>query len=78
MGTGVERVIARYPLQLRSRAIVKTLLYRVFMVVLTIAVVFAFTGSVGDAVNIGIVTNVAKTGTYYVYERSWDRIAWGV
>lgn len=78
MASAVDRVITRYPHQLRSRAVVKTLLYRVFMLGLTMAVVYGFTGSVGDAVNIGIVTNLAKTGTYYVYERAWDRIAWGV
>jgi len=78
MASAVDRVITRYPHQLRSRAVVKTLLYRVFMLVLTMVVVYGFTGNVGDAVNIGIVTNLAKTGTYYVYERAWDRIAWGV
>lgn len=32
----------------------------------------------GDALNVGIVTNLTKTGTYYLYERTWDHITWGV
>ncbi|MFD1644273.1 DUF2061 domain-containing protein [Haloarchaeobius litoreus] len=71
-------LFTRTPNQLRSRAIVKTLLYRVLMVLITVAVAFAVTDDVLAAVNIGLVTNVVKTGTYYGYERLWDRIAWGV
>ncbi|MFC4406394.1 DUF2061 domain-containing protein [Haloarchaeobius iranensis] len=71
-------LLARTPNQLRSRAIVKTLLYRVLMVGITIVVAFAVTDDVLASVNIGLVTNAVKTGTYYGYERLWDRIAWGV
>lgn len=74
----LSRLITWTPHQGRTRAIVKTLCYRLFMIVITISVAFAVTGSTGDAVSIGLVTNAAKTGTYYVYERAWDRIAWGV
>ena len=48
------------------------------MLLITIVVAFAFTNEFGQALNIGIVTNVAKTCTYYIYERFWDRISWGV
>ncbi|WP_089818708.1 DUF2061 domain-containing protein [Halomicrobium zhouii] len=61
-----------------SRALVKTLLYRTLMVVITVAVAFFFTENTGDALSIGLVSNVIKTGTYYGYERLWDRISWGV
>lgn len=69
---------ARQPHQNRTRAVVKTLCYRLLMVLITVAVAWAVIGSVGDALNIGVAANVAKTGTYYAYERLWDRIAWGV
>ncbi|GAA0225825.1 DUF2061 domain-containing protein [Haladaptatus pallidirubidus] len=78
MNTGLRRYVTRYPNQLRSRAVVKTLLYRVFMLVVTVAVALLVTESTTDAVSIGIATNIVKTGTYYCYERLWDRIAWGV
>lgn len=60
------------------RAITKTLLYRTLMVLITIAVAWVVTGNTVDAVNIGLITNVIKTGTYYTYERVWNRITWGV
>lgn len=48
------------------------------MVAITIAVALLVTGDVAAALEIGVVANVIKTGTYYGYERLWDRIAWGV
>ncbi len=74
----VTRLLARSPHQERTRALVKTVLYRAFMVVITVAVAWLVTGSTGDAVSIGLATNLLKTGTYYVYERAWDHISWGV
>jgi uncharacterized membrane protein len=67
----------RRPRQARSRAIVKTVLYRVLMVAVTIVVAYVFTGDAGVAVNVGIAANVVKTLTYYGYERAWDRVQWG-
>ncbi len=74
----VTRLLSRSPHQERTRALVKTVLYRAFMIVITVAVAWLVTGSTGDAVSIGLATNLLKTGTYYVYERVWDHISWGV
>lgn len=74
----LRQYLRRAPVQNRRRALVKTLCYRVLMVLITIGVAFAVTGDQVQAVNIGLVTNAIKTGTYYVYERIWDRIEWGV
>jgi len=74
----VRTLVARTPLKGRRRAVVKTLGYRVLMVLITIFVAWVFVGDVSDALNIGIVTNLVKTGTYYGYERLWDRITWGL
>ena len=71
-------IFSRRTLQARKRAIVKTLCYRLCMVVITVSIAWLVVGDVGDAVNIGIAANLLKTGTYYLYERAWDRIAWGV
>ncbi|MFC6720087.1 DUF2061 domain-containing protein [Halobacteriaceae bacterium SHR40] len=68
----------RSPHQRLSRVLAKTLLYRILMVLITIAVAFLFTENTGDALSIGILSNLIKTGTYYGYERLWDRITWGV
>lgn len=56
----------------------KTGVYRLFMLAITVAVAFAFTDDASRALNIGLVTNLAKTGTYYAYERAWDRVGWGL
>ena len=71
-------VFSRSALQARKRAIVKTLCYRIVMVLITIAIAWLIVGDVGDAVNIGVAANLLKTGTYYLYERAWDHITWGV
>jgi len=60
-----------------SRSVVKTLSYRVLMIAIAVVVAFAVTDDVGAALNIGIVANVVKTGTYFGYERLWARISWG-
>lgn len=71
-------VFSRRPHQHLSRAVVKTLGYRVFMVCITVAVAFLVVGDAGDALSIGLVTNLLKTGTYFTYERLWDHVDWGV
>lgn len=60
-----------------SRALVKTLCYRVLMIAITVFVALFVTGNTGEALSIGAAANVVKTGTYYGYERLWDRISWG-
>jgi len=60
-----------------SRTVVKTALYRVLMVAVTVLVAYLFTGDTTDALQIGVAANVVKTATYYGYERLWARIAWG-
>jgi uncharacterized membrane protein len=70
--------VVRQPRQARTRAVVKTLCYRLLMVAVTIVVAWAVVGDVSDAVSVGIVANLVKTGAYYAYERLWDRIAWGL
>ncbi|OYR41238.1 hypothetical protein DJ82_05545 [Halorubrum sp. Ib24] len=74
MGT----LVSRSALHDRRRAVAKTHCYRAFMVMITVTVAWAVVGDVGDAVNIGLVTNALKTATYYAYERLWDHVAWGV
>ncbi|MDZ5809997.1 DUF2061 domain-containing protein [Halorubrum sp. AD140] len=71
-------LVSRSALHARKRAVAKTLCYRAVMVTITVLVAWVVVGDVGNAVNIGLVTNVVKTGTYYAYERLWDHVTWGV
>jgi len=73
-----RNVVSRSAIQARKRAIVKTLCYRLFMMLITILVAWLIVGDVSAAINIGLITNLLKTGTYYVYERTWDHITWVV
>lgn len=74
----VRHVISRSALQARKRAAVKTLCYRLFMLLITVAVAWVIVGDASTALNIGLIANVVKTGTYYLYERAWDHITWGI
>ena len=78
LGRVTGGIVTRSPQQRMSRALVKTLLYRTLMVMITSSVAFLFTGNTSDALSIGLVANVIKTGTYYGYERLWDRVTWGL
>jgi len=57
-----------------TESLAKALLYRLFMVALTVAVAYLVTADSAASLQIGLVTNLIKTGTYYGYERLWDRI----
>lgn len=74
----VATVVSRSALQARKRAIAKTLCYRAVMVVITVGIAWLVVGDASDAVQIGLAANVLKTVTYYVYERVWDHVTWGL
>ncbi|WP_080508332.1 DUF2061 domain-containing protein [Haloparvum sedimenti] len=74
----VRHAISKSALQNRKRAIVKTVSYRLFMLLITVSIAWVIIGDVSAALNIGLLTNIVKTGTYYLYERIWDHITWGV
>ncbi len=60
-----------------ARAVVKTAMYRVFMVMITTVIAFAFTDDGVASAGIGLTTNFIKTFTYFGYERIWARVIWG-
>lgn len=78
LARAVRKLATQSPHQRVSRALAKTLLYRTLMVIITVVVAFFFTRDTGDALSIGLASNVIKTGTYYGYERLWDRVDWGM
>ncbi len=73
----LSRVDLGRPDHSRSELLVKALLYRLFMIALTVAVAFLVTQDTGSALQIGVVTNGIKTGTYYIYDRFWSRLSLG-
>lgn len=66
------------PVEKRRRTLVKAASYRVFATMTVFLVSFAYTGNFASAASIGLTAAVAKTALYYVWERLWSNITWGL
>ena len=66
-----------HPIETMKRSIVKTVTYRVFILILDFTSIYLFTGQVKIAIGFMIVSNVYTTIGYFFHERIWDRIKWG-
>ena len=60
------------------RTIVKAASYRVFATMTVFLVSYLYTGSFASAASIGLTAAVAKTMLYYLWERLWSNISWGL
>ena len=66
------------PTTTRTRSLVKALTYRVVIVCLDFLVIYLFTHKVDVALGFMVVSNVYTTVGYFVHERLWARIRWGI
>ncbi|MCK5612956.1 DUF2061 domain-containing protein [Candidatus Pacearchaeota archaeon] len=60
------------------RSIVKALTWRVIATLVTTLVVYSFTREVVLAMGIGFVDAAIKMVAYYLHERLWNRINFGI
>jgi uncharacterized membrane protein len=60
-----------------KRSIVKSLSYRILIILMDFITVYLFTGKVKVAVGFMLVSNTYTTITYFFHERIWDKIKWG-
>jgi adenylylsulfate kinase len=60
-----------------SRSVVKTITYRIFILILDFTVIYLFTRRIGVAVSFTILSNIYTTIAYFFHERIWDNIKWG-
>lgn len=60
------------------RSILKAITYRVVILILDFTTVYLFTGVVRIAVGFMIVSNIYTTVVYFLHERLWARIPWGL
>ena len=60
-----------------TRSVVKTLTYRVLIMILDFSTIYLFTGKAKVAVGFMVVSNLYTTVGYFLHERLWDRIKWG-
>ena len=70
--------LTRKPVSSRSRSIAKTLTWRVFAELDTFLVSYLITGSMTWSLSIVGIESTTKTVLYYLHERAWGHIAWGV
>ena len=62
----------------RKRSIVKAITYRIIIVCLDFLVIYLLTGKVMTAAAFMIVSNVYTTVAYFLHERVWAGIQWGL
>src|ERR1035437_5160834 len=59
------------------RSVMKTISYRVVILILDFVAIYFSTGQIKIAVGFMIVSNIYTTLGYFFHERIWDKIKWG-
>jgi len=62
----------------RKRSVLKAITYRGIIVCLDFLVIYLLTGKVMTAAAFMIVSNIYTTVGYFLHERAWARIKWGL
>lgn len=60
-----------------GRSIIKTISYRLTILILDFISIYLFTGQAKIAFGFMIVSNIYTTVGYFFHERIWDKIKWG-
>ena len=60
-----------------KRSVIKTVSYRVVILILDFVSIYLFTGQIKVALGFMLVSNVYTTLAYFFHERIWDKIKWG-
>ncbi len=60
-----------------KRSLVKTISYRVVILILDFVSIYLFTGKTKVAFGFMIVSNIYTTLIYFFHERMWGKIKWG-
>ena len=61
----------------RMRTILKAISWRATATLITAGLVFAFTGRLSLAAQVGLLEMLLKILAYYLHERIWGQISWG-
>jgi uncharacterized membrane protein len=61
----------------RTRSLVKTVIYRIWVLLTTYVMLLATGQSFADALIPTLVINCVWMTSFYFYDRLWARIAWG-
>jgi uncharacterized membrane protein len=66
------------PNRTTKRSLVKAVTYRIVIIVMDFSVIYLLTHQVEVAVGFMIISNIYTTAAYFVHERIWNRIRWGI
>lgn len=61
-----------------KRSLVKAITYRIVIVILDFSVIYILTHKVDVAVGFMVISNIYTTAAYFLHERIWNRIRWGI
>ena len=61
-----------------ARSVIKTITWRVLATLTTALLVFIFTGDLTIAIEVGGLEAIAKLIFYYLHERGWSYVKWGI
>jgi adenylylsulfate kinase len=61
-----------------TRSIVKGITWRIIASATTMLVVFLMTGDLALVASVGFIDVTAKLFFYYLHERTWGKVHWGV
>jgi uncharacterized membrane protein len=75
----IEQLIpnTHYAEETFRRSLVKTISYRLAILILDFTSIYLFTGKIKIALGFMIVSNIYTTIGYFIHERVWGKIAWG-
>jgi adenylylsulfate kinase len=61
-----------------KRSLVKATTYRAVIIVLDFSVIYVLTRRVDVALGFMVISNIYTTVAYFVHERIWNKIRWGI
>jgi len=61
----------------KMRSIIKTISYRVLIIISDIIILYAITRRMDLTIGITSIANIIRTFLYYAHERVWNKITWG-
>lgn len=62
----------------RTRSIIKSIVWRIICIIVSIIISFLLTNKWDIALAIGTIYNVITMVLYYIHERFWNKINWGI
>jgi uncharacterized membrane protein len=62
----------------KKRSIIKAISYRIFIILMDFSVIYLLTGKIMTAVGFMIISNIYTTFAYFIHERAWNKIEWGL